>query len=36
MTWLALFAVVLYQAFWQPVGWTTWAVALSAPILAYR
>ncbi len=32
ITWLALFAVVLYQAFWQPVGWTTWGVALSAPI----
>ncbi len=30
--WLPLFAALAYQAFWQPVGWTTWGLMLTSPI----
>jgi PPE-repeat protein len=32
VTWGPLLFAVAYQAFWQPVGWTSWALILSSPI----
>jgi PPE-repeat protein len=31
VTWGPLLFALAYQAFWQPVGWGTWAVILSSP-----
>ena len=33
VTWFPLLFAIGYQAFWQPVGWTSWALILSSPIL---
>ena len=32
VTWGPLLFALAYQAFWQPVGWTSWALMLSTPI----
>jgi PPE-repeat protein len=32
VTWGPLLFVLAYQAFWQPVGWTSWGLILSTPI----